>query len=145
MKVVSASVHQFQTPVLKGKETNPVIQIKIETEGNITPVTLREISLKLSGTDIQNDIQKVEIMYSEERTFLQEGIRFGIPEKPQEQITFAGNQKLYKGINFFWVSIRLKESASILNEIKFTCESLKVNDQIIIPENMVLIRTWQKS
>lgn len=88
MKLVSASVHQFQIMVLKGKETNQVIQIKIETEGAKNPIALNEVNLKLSGTDIQNDIEEVGIFYTENKSFLEEGIRFGIPEKPQQQINF---------------------------------------------------------
>ena len=95
MKLVSASDHQFLTPVLKGKEANQVIQIKIETEGDKNPISLSEVKLKLSGTDIQNDIEEVSIFYTEENPFLEDGIRFGIPEKPQQQITFAGNLAAY--------------------------------------------------
>jgi sialidase-1 len=135
MKVVSAKVQQFQTPVLKEKETNQVIQINIETEGNKNPVALRKIKLKLSGTDIKNDVEKISVFYTEDKSILKEGIRFGIPEKPQPEITFPGHQKLNEGVNIFWISVQLKENANILNEIKVTCESLQVNDLIIIPEN----------
>jgi sialidase-1 len=135
MKMVSATVHQFQTPVLKGNETNPVIQIKIETEGKKNPITLHEVKVDLSGIDIQNDIEKVDIFYTEENHFLEDGNRFGIAEKPQKQIIFPGNQKLIEGINIFWVSVQLKEKANILNEIKVGCSSLKLNNQTIIPEN----------
>lgn len=135
MKVVATSVHQFQIPVLKGKETNQVIQINIETEGTINPIALHEIKLKLSGTDIQNDIEEVSIFYTEDKSILKEDIRFGIPEKPQQQITFNGNQKLSEGTNSIWVSVQLKQNANILNEIRITCESLKVDSQIISPKN----------
>lgn len=82
MKVVSVTIHQYQTPVLKGQENNPVFQIQIETAGRKNPLTLREFSLELFGTDFQKDIDKVGVFYSEVNPFLRDGIRFGIPEKP---------------------------------------------------------------
>ena len=48
MKVVSATVHQFQIPVLIGKDINQLIHIKIETEGDKNPISLNKLVLKLS-------------------------------------------------------------------------------------------------
>ena len=135
MKVIEATVHQFQIPVLKGKETNPVIQIKIETKGDKNPVVLREVMIKFTETNFQNDIEEVSVFYTDDKFLLTEGTRFGISEKPQQQITFKGNQKLSEGINIFWVSVQLKQNASILNEIRIACESLKVDDQMISTKN----------
>ena len=135
MKVIEATVHQFQIPVLKGKETNPVIQIKIETKGDKNPVVLREVMIKFTETNFQNDIEEVSVFYTDDKFLLTEGTRFGISEKPHQQITFKGNQKLSEGINIFWVSVQLKQNASILNEIRIACESLKVDDQMISTKN----------
>ena len=86
MKMISASVQQFQTPVLKGNETNQVIRIKIETEGNKNPIMLQEVKLGLSGNDIHNDIEKVDIFYAVESHFLENGIRFGSAENHKTQL-----------------------------------------------------------
>lgn len=135
MKVIEATVHQFQIPVLKGKETNPVIQIKIEIKGDKNPVALREVMINFPLTNFQNGIEEVSVFYTDDKFLLTEGTKFGISEKPQQQITFKGNQKLSEGINIFWVSVQLKQNASILNEITIACESLKVDDQMISTKN----------
>jgi len=134
MKVVTATVYQFQIPVLKGKVTNQVFQVKIETAGNKNPISLTELILNLSGTDIQNDIEDVSIFYTEDKPFLQEEKQFGMAEKPNQNITFTGNQQLNEGINYFFASVQLKKNTNILNEIKAEFMSMKVNDQVIIPE-----------
>ncbi len=136
MNVVSATTHQFQIPVLEGKEINPVFQVKIETSGNENPISLNELAINLSGTDIQNDILDVSIFFSTDNAFLQEGSQFGNAEKSRQNITFKGNQKLAEGVNFFWASVQLKENASILNQVTASCSGLKVNGQNIIPENI---------
>ncbi len=58
-----------------------MLQLKIETTGNKKPLALREVEVALSGTDIQNDIENIEIYYTEENKGQSDGIRFGIAGK----------------------------------------------------------------
>ncbi|MBT3382812.1 MAG: hypothetical protein HN778_00675 [Prolixibacteraceae bacterium] len=134
MRTESVTIHQFVTPVLKEKKTNQIFQIKIETVGKEKPLSLREVSLEISGTDIKNDINEIEIYYSEEKPFLSEGIRFGIPETPNKKMKIGGHQKLIEGTNNFWVSMKLKGNANILNEVNATCLNIKINNKKFIPE-----------
>ena len=129
MRTESVTIHQFVTPVLKEKKTNQIFQIKIETVGKEKPLSLREVSLEISGTDIKNDINEIEIYYSEEKPFLSEGIRFGIPETPNKKMKIGGHQKLIEGTNNFWVSMKLKGNANILNEVNATCLNIKINNK----------------
>jgi hypothetical protein len=134
MKVVSATVHQYQTPVLVRNEINPLFHVKIETSGDENPVLLNELNIELSGTDIINDIGKVEVFYTENNPLISEGFRFATPEKPENKITFIGKQELKNGTNIFSVSVQLNDNANILNTISGTCISLKINDEILVPE-----------
>ena len=136
MRLVSATVHQLQIPVLKGIEKNPLFQIKIETTGNKYPIYLKGITLKLWGTDIQNDVMEASILFTEDKPFLRESTRFGNPERPNQEISFSGNQLLNEGFNYFWVSVQLNKNANILNEIQAECVSLNVNNQIVIPDKI---------
>lgn len=133
MNVVSVEVRQFQIPVLIGKETNPILQIKIETLGAKKPLTLRELEIVISGTDFTSDIKGVGIFYSEERPFAQDGIRYGNLEKPDSKIIFTGHQILKEGTNVFWVSFKLNNNANILNEVNSKCLTVKINNRKIIP------------
>ena len=136
MKLISATVHQLQIPVLKGIETNPVFQVKIETTGDKNPIYLNGITLKLWGIDIKNDVMEASVFFTEDKPFLRDGIRFGIPEKPNQEISFSGKQALTEGFNYFWFSVQLKENANILNEIQAECVNLTVNNQIVIPDKI---------
>lgn len=134
MKVVSVSVEQKITPVLKGKDTNQLLQLKIETVGNKKPVALREAKVELSGSDIQNDIEQVEIFYSEEKSELSEGIRFGIPEKPAEKIVYPGHQKLNEGTNIFWISVKLTDKANLTGNVLAAVSKLKIGSKKYQPD-----------
>ena len=134
MKVGSATIHQFKTPVLKGKKTNPIFQIEIKTEGKKNPISLQSVEVEIVGNDIQNDIDKIEIYYTEDIPFLRDGILFGNPEKPKEILQFDGQQYLIEGTNNFWVSFKLNENANILNELSANCLSLIIDKKNISPE-----------
>ncbi len=140
MKVVSVSVNQNFTPILKGKETNPLLQIRIETSGRKKPVSFRQVQVELTGTDIQKDVEKVEIYYTEDKPFLQDGIRFGIPENAHKQINFPGHQKLIEGTNIFWISVKLAENADLLNQVKAECLAVKIENKNFIPDILSEIR-----
>ncbi len=135
MKLVSAKVSHLQIPVLKGKENNQILLIEIKTAGIKEPFVLKNIVLKLSGTDIQNDIENVKIVYTGNNADQENGTIFGKQEKPESKIIFAGNQQLNEGTNIFLVLVRLKEKASMLNKIGINCEKLMLVDQVIIPED----------
>lgn len=134
MKIESATIHQYETPILKGKDTNPIFQIRIKTLGRKKPLSLREVKIEISGSDVENDIEEVGVFYTEDKPFLKEGIRFGIPEKPQKIVKIKGHQNLVKGTNIFWVSFKLKENANILNEVSANCLSLIIDEKKINPE-----------
>ncbi|NQU55105.1 MAG: exo-alpha-sialidase [Bacteroidetes bacterium] len=134
MKIESVTVHEFKTPVLKGKEVNPIFRIQIETTGKKNPVSLQNIGVEINGTDIQNDIKELSIFYSEDKPFLRDGILFGTPEKPNKLVKISGVQKLAEGTNNFWISFKLKENANILNELSANCLSLIINKKEIKPE-----------
>ncbi len=134
MKVESATIHQFKTPVLKGKNTNPIFQIEIKTTGNKNPVSLQNVEIEIDGNDIQNDIAKVEIYYTRDIPFLKDGVLFGTPEKPQNKIQINGHQDLNEGTNNFWISFKLKENANILNELSANCLSLIIGGKEVLPE-----------
>lgn len=141
MVVESVTVRQFQTPILKGKKTNQVLQIKIETLGSVQALSLREFSISVYGTNIRNDINTVEVFYTETRPFLIEGIQFGVPENPSKNISVSGHQKLVEGTNIFWVSINLKETANILNEVNAACQSVKISGKKYTSENVSTVKS----
>lgn len=140
MKVVSVSVFQKFTPVLKGKETNPLLQINIETEGKNNPISLNRVQLKLSGNDIEKDIEKVEIYYTGDKPVLRDGILFGAPAKPLSEITISGNQQLSAGTNIFQVSVKLSPDADILHQVIASCSKVIINNIERKPDSVSAIQ-----
>ncbi len=134
MKVESVTINQSQTPILKDKNSNPVFRIEIKTTGNKKPVSLQNIEIEIGGTDIQNDVEEVAVFYTEDKLFLRDGIQFGNPEKPSNKVEISGIQELVNGINIFWISLKLKNSANILNKLSAKCLSLVIDGKKIIPE-----------
>ena len=134
MEVESVTINQFETPILKGKNTNPVFQIEVKTTGNKKPISLQSIEIEINGTNIQNDIEEVAVFYTGDKPFLRDGTKFGNSKKPSQEVKISGNQKLVNGTNIFWVSFKLKNSANILNKLSANCLSLIIDGKEIIPE-----------
>lgn len=134
MKVESVSIHQFQTPVLKCKTSNQILQIIIETSGKQNALSLSDVSLLVSGDDISADIDKIGIFYTDGKPFLRDGIQFGSPENSAAKVSISGKQNLKVGDNIFWVSFLLKESANILNRVNAKCSSVTISGRKYQPE-----------
>ncbi|NOR74337.1 MAG: hypothetical protein GQ525_04180, partial [Draconibacterium sp.] len=134
MEVESVVIHQFQTPILKSKNINSVFQIEIKTIGFKYPVLLQSVEIEINGSDIKNDIEIVEVYFTEDKPFLHDGFHFGGTDNISRKLQIDGKQKLNEGTNNFWVSFKLKKQANILNNLSANCLSLTIDGEEIIPE-----------
>lgn len=131
MRVVSVNTLQPVSPVLVGNRTNPIALIAIETEGNLDPVTLKQLHINTAGTTDLGDIELVEIFFTGNNRILNKDVpdnnfpaeaRFARQQRPDSTMTFSSEQELAEGINYFWVSYKLKDSADIDGRADAGCE-----------------------
>lgn len=122
--MTNVTTHQFEIPVLKGKATNEVIQIVIETAEELQA---EAFDIELLGSDIQNDIKSVDVFYTENKPFLREGKHFGTSAKVGPKVRIEGLQNMEAGSNVFWVSVQLNKKAELKNTLNAKLLSVQIS------------------
>jgi sialidase-1 len=129
---------QTVSPVLIRNKVNPVLGIELEAEGSQSPITAGVINIRLDGTTNLSDIEYVEAYWAgtselptrDMDTIAEKFQRFGEPQKPKHGlIEFKGSVTLSPGINRFWISVKLKDTASLTNHIGVVLSSTTVDRQ----------------
>ncbi|SHG51088.1 sialidase-1 [Fodinibius roseus] len=120
------TIQQEVSPVLIGRERNPVLQIQLRADGALVSSEDAVGSLKITteGTTDIGDIASVDIFYAGEEGSLEEAVRFGGTEQVDEVMEIPGRQELEEGDNFFWVSYKLKKGTELLNRVDAGLEKL---------------------
>ncbi len=115
MELVGVSVHQPVIPVLVRRPVNPVIGISIETRGGLQPLDLEKLTLSLRGTTRLADVADVTVYSGTADPAAAFVSGFGEPARPDHDgfISIRGRMLMSAGMNWLWVSVRLRESADI--------------------------------
>ena len=147
MRIVSVDTQQPVSPALVGNRTSAIALIAVETVGLLEPISLEQLRINMAGTTSPSDIESVEIYYTGVNRTLSndvpdanfpEDARFGRAQRPADGLTFRGDQELQEGINYFWVSYKLKDSADIDGCVDAGCEWVKLDSrrEAFVPETI---------
>jgi sialidase-1 len=150
MQIESITTEQPVYPALIGNRTNPIARVVIRTTGSLEPITVKTLRINTRGTTNLGDIEAVEVYYTGGQGTLSndypdanfpESAGFGSAQSPRETLRFRGRQTLIEGVNYFWVSYRLKDSANIDHRLDAGCEAVgfvgsqgTIEPEIISPE-----------
>ncbi len=144
---VTVYLSQLQVPVLKYREHNPVLQIKVVVNGDSPSNVITSVTVHTEGTDDLDDIKAVRLFYMErdslwikyETTPEKAGnildplynelspLQFGPDMKPAPSITFKGDQLLEPGNNYFWVMVEIAENANLHHKVNAGCSRIKIS------------------
>lgn len=145
-------IKESQTPILIERYDNPLLYFKLNTKDggvmdNITfsfgeNVNLKEIaSLKLyyGGTEAVQIRDANRFAPQEYMTSMTPGktlsanksysLLLGEVKKLDRTITLKLNKKLYPGMNYFWVSLRMKKTASIDSKINISIDNINIDKE----------------
>ncbi len=128
MVVVGTALQQKHHPVLIGKEENAVLGVVVTVEGIMgeAPV-VSGFSLSSEGSSNLDDIESAQMFYTgNQKDFIAEK-SFGDRINPAAKWKVSGKQELSPGENHFWISYRLKPSASLDGEVDAACLSLTID------------------
>lgn len=111
-------VNQYQLPVLKQKENNPVLRIKITSDKDGETIT--QLHFTTLGTSDLKDINSVRLFFYGKDSMPgnmdnRKRLPLAVLKNIKKEIIFTGEQKLQKGENYFWLSYELSSDASLLN------------------------------
>jgi len=136
---VTARVRHAVHPVLTRKDHNPTLRITIDA-GAERAAELRALSFELTGADVAQDVEFVELFATGDRADFSTSTPLGsIPAAAT--LKFAKVRKLSPGKNIFWLSVRLRPSADLTHHLTARCELIETNLGTMIPsEETELVR-----
>jgi len=130
MRLVEVDVEQPVVPVLVGKSLNPVLGLKIVTEGGLNPLALEAVEVSLEGTTRVVDVAEVSMVpgsadpsggFSDPFDQVAAG----------ETVAFSGKQQLVAGDNWLWVSVDLKDEADVDGLVDASISRLKISGELV--------------
>jgi sialidase-1 len=121
---VELSTHQMQVAVLKMKENNPVLQLKINYAGEDTGHQLTSVEINTEGTDNLRDIRALRLFYLGQDSLWDDEsspVQFGADMEPAKSLKFSGEQELKHGKNFFWLTCEMADDADLHHKVDAGC------------------------
>ncbi|MDA0832287.1 MAG: exo-alpha-sialidase [Planctomycetota bacterium] len=132
---VTATVSQPVHPLLIRNEHGPMLQITIDVpEGR--EVVAEEFTFALIGTDSLADLEFLELFSTGEMPELSVDLPFGPSSAPASIVSFRSSFSLKAGQNVFWLSCRLKSSASYSHRVDATCTKIVTSAGNITPRDL---------
>ena len=143
-------VRETQIPVLIERQDNVLFMLRLNAKESRV---LDEVVLNF-GKDVNvADIQSVKLYYSGTEARQNNGKNFFAPvsyisshtpgktlaanpsysvhksqvDNPKRKVTLKADQKLFSGINYFWISLQMKLGASLLDKVSVDIVTVKVD------------------
>lgn len=147
MRMTSVTTFQPVSPALVGNRTNPVALIAVQTTGSLNPISMKGLRINTHGTTDLSDVQCIEIYYTGPKREISNSVpddnfpeqsRFGEAMKAGNTVTFNGAQELSEGMNYFWVSFKLRAEADIDGRLDAGCQWVQLDghDEPITPQTV---------
>lgn len=130
MRLLEVDLAQPVVPVLRGKAVNPVLGLRIATEGALEPLALEAVEVTLDGTARPDDISSISLVPGAADPSGGFGEAFGDPANGPTAV-FTGRAELLAGDNWWWISVRLKDNAVIDGRIDATVTRIKVSGRTV--------------
>ena len=146
----TVAIQETAIPLLIERQDNELFRIRMDAQHT---KTFDEISLKFGKEVNLQEIEAVKLYYGgteaaeKKEQFLfapveyVSGFRVGKTLSadpsysvlkqtivhPEREVTLKANQSLFPGINYFWVSIQMKPSASLLSKVSVSVTNIKTD------------------
>jgi sialidase-1 len=111
MAVEQVTTLQPVMPVLLRKKDNPVIGLKVATEGRGDAVTVKSLTFDFEGSTDPDLIGAARVFFGGEPLRPDQGVLFGEARKSGQGWICEGRAVLSRGENHFWVSVELNATS----------------------------------
>ena len=128
---------QFNYPVLKGKDNNPVLRICIK--GDSLENTLETIKFNILDTNTKN-ISTGKIYFTGKDSLFDDEIQFGKTIQDFSKTTINGSQVLSEGNNYLWISYKLSEAANLTEKVAVGLDYVIVNGEGLTNKKIITER-----
>ena len=155
----NVSVYEPQLPILIERHDNVLFNLRIDAKEN---KTLSEVKLFFREGVKLDEIASIKLYYSGTEGAGRKGIHYApnldyianrLPgntlvanpsysilksedASPKNQVTFKTDQKLFPGVNYFWVSLRMKPNASVRSKISAEIIDVKLDGKSVAFEQV---------
>jgi sialidase-1 len=130
-KIVNAEIVPLVLPALIGNQTSPLVKLKVETSGQLNPISLTQLRVKTDDTTDSADLSSVRIYYggdSEGSALTGTPVALrkvaGRQTEPFEFSIPASSCQLVEGTNYVWIACGLSGNANPDHQIGATCDFL---------------------
>lgn len=124
---------QRSYPVLIGRKTNNIVELKVTVPKK--GIEIRSLRFDLKGTTDIQDIASLTLFVSGPEGQLETKLPIATVNTPAERLDVQCNIPLNTGDNWFWLSCRLKPTASLLHYIDVECSQIKTTEGIFVPQD----------
>ncbi len=126
---------QFQLPVLKKKNNNPIIRVNVISSSG--GQALKKLRFSTKGTTDLADIKRARLYYYAKDSLpgnmeTTTAKLVSVVDTIAKEIYFESDRVLEKGNNYFWLSYELEEDANILNFVDAKLLSAQIDRQTIV-------------
>ena len=124
----SINLKQFNYPVLKGKDNNPVLRVCFYSKNRKN--ILQNVKINLGETNTFN-LSEVRVFYTGKDSVFKTNVQFGKTIKDLNKTIVNGNQVLQKGKNYLWISYKLSDALNLTEKLSAEIDYLSINDKKI--------------
>lgn len=152
----TVSVRETRIPVLIDRCDNELFHLRLDAKKS---KELNSVTVRFGENTNLTDIQLVKLYYSGTDCASRDGKEFFAPVEYvssntpgrtlaanpsysilksevnalKHEVVLKADQKLFPGVNYFWVSLQMKPHTSLLSKVSADIVSVKVDDKIVIP------------
>lgn len=105
-------------PVLKGMESNELLSLRIYVPAGEKEISFKNISSILNPDGLKS-IEKIDVFFTQNEPFFATKNKLASINPTSSKLNLPINLKLKPGVNYLWLSAKLKETADIDSKIEF--------------------------
>lgn len=127
MVLDSVTTEQSLDPVFKRKDNNALLQVKIYVHGTEQPLYLTQLDVNTKGTTSLSSLSNIRVFYTGNKGRFSNSIPMGDVHQPDKKVSVNGNIRLVEGVNNFWVSCNVDDSADLLGRVDAGCDAIVID------------------
>ncbi|MBN4052300.1 T9SS type A sorting domain-containing protein [Sphingobacteriaceae bacterium AH-315-L07] len=139
IETIKTNQKNLKTIYVNYNAPQQVLQIKIETGGDINPLKVDSITFSTDGsTNAAKDIKNAQLFYNDGKDDFESASAKGdVVSTPVNSFTIKNiNQTLVDGANYFYLAFELNDTAKTGNTIDAACLQIHFNDSVRTPKKL---------
>ena len=122
----SSTTTQVTGTLSKNSTNNAIIGIPVTMSGGLSPLNVTQLNFTTTGTtNPAADISNAKVYYTGNSNSFATTTQFGSTlASPSGAFNITGTKTLVDGVNYFWLSFDVPNSASLGDFVDATCESI---------------------